>query len=302
MISSLNEVVEKARGLKSGIIALAAAQDDVVIEAVTAAGERGIADAVLVGDADEIKKIADGMNTDISAFEIVDVRDKKEAARKAVELVSCGRANMLMKGLVDTATFLRAVLDKEVGLRTGKLISHAAAFEVPHLGRLLFITDAAFNTAPGLAEKADIIRNAVDMARAVGIDCPKVAALCAVEVVNPDMQATLDAAALAKMSDRGQIKNCIVDGPLAMDNILSPEAAAHKGIGGPVAGKADIVLVPNIETGNAVYKTLSFAGRFKCGAALVGAAAPVIMTSRADDVETKIYSIALAALAAQFRG
>ncbi len=302
MISSLNEVLEKARGFKNAAIAVAVAQDDVVIEAVSAARERGIAEAVLVGDSDKIKKIADDIETDISSFKIVDIKDKKEAAWKAVELVSCGRANMLMKGLIDSSTFLRAVLDKELGLRTGRLMSHAAAFEIPHLSRLLFITDAAFNRAPGLAEKAEIIRNAVDMARAVGVECPKVGVLCAVELVNPDMQATLDAAALAKMNDRGQIQNCVVDGPLAMDNLLSAEAAAHKGIGGPVAGKADIILAPDIETGNAVYKTLAFAGNFKSGAALIGTAAPVIMTSRADDFETKIYSIALAALVAQFKG
>lgn len=302
MILSLNEVVEKARGLKSGTIAVAVAQDDVVIEAVCAAREIGLAEALLVGDADEIKRIADDIAADISTFEIVDVKDKNEAARKAVELVSCGRANMLMKGIINTASFLHAVLDKELGLRKGRFMSHAGVFEVPHLDRLIFITDAAFNIAPGLQEKARIIDNAVGLARAVGIDVPKVAALCAVELVNPDMPATLDAAALAKMCERGQIKNCVVDGPLAMDNILSQEAAKHKGLGGAVAGRADIILVPNIETGNAVWKTLSFAGRFKCAGILLGAAAPVIMTSRADDFETKLFSIALAALAANFNG
>lgn len=302
MISSVNELVEKARGLKSGTIAVAVAQDDVVIKAIAAAREKDIAEAVLVGDSDEIKRIAEGIGVDISSFEIVDAKDKHEAARKAVELVSCGRANLLMKGFIDSASFLRAVLDKEQGLRSGRLMSHAGVFEVPHLGRLIFLTDAAFNIAPSLQEKSQIIANAVGLARAVGIDVPKVAALCALELVNPDMPATLDAAALAKMCDRGQIKNCVVDGPLAMDNILSQEAAKHKGVGGPVAGRADIILAPNIETGNAVYKTLTFAGRFRSGGILLGASVPVIMTSRADNFDTRIFSIALAAFTANFKG
>jgi phosphate butyryltransferase len=215
-----------------------------------------------------------------------------------VELVSSGNADMVMKGLVDTATFLRAVLDKEKGLRTGKILSHVAVFDVPALQRIIVLTDAAMNIAPDLMTKKQILENAVGIAKSIGIDTPKVAVVAAVEVVNPDMQPTLDAAVLSKMNDRGQIKGCIVDGPFAIDNALSEEAAEHKGIKSPVAGKADIILVPNIETGNVMYKTLTYTSNAKNGGILAGAAAPVILTSRSDSHESKLYSIALASLAA----
>jgi phosphate butyryltransferase len=203
-----------------------------------------------------------------------------------------------MKGLVDTANFLRSVLNKEVGLRTGKLMSHVAVFEIEGFDRLIFLTDAAFNISPDLKAKIDILNNAVAVARAVGVELPKVAPICAVEVVNPDMPATVDAAMLSKMSDRGQIKGCIVDGPFALDNAISEEAAKHKGVGGPVAGKADILLLPNIEVANVMYKTLTYTTKSRNGGMLVGTSAPVILTSRTDSHETKFYSIALAALVA----
>jgi phosphate butyryltransferase len=205
---------------------------------------------------------------------------------------------MVMKGLVDTATFLRSVLNKEVGLRTGKLMSHVAVFETEAFDRLLFLTDVAFNMYPTLKDKVQIINNAVKVAHAVGIECPKVAPICAVELVNENMPATIDAALLSKMSDRGQFKGCIVDGPYALDNALSEEAAAHKNVTGAAAGKADILLLPNIETGNVMYKTLTYTTHSKNGCILVGTSAPVVLTSRADSHETKMYSIALAALVA----
>ena len=217
----------------------------------------------------------------------------------AVELVSSGKADMVMKGLVDTATFLRSVLNKEVGLRTGKLMSHVAVFEIEGIDRLIYLTDAAFNTYPDLKAKKQIIENAVSVAHACGLEIPKVAPICAVEVVNPDMPATLDASLLSKMNDRGQIKGCIVDGPLALDNAISEEAAHHKGITGPVAGKADVLVLPNIETANVMYKCLTYTSRSKNGGLLVGTSAPVILTSRADSFETKVHSIALAALVAE---
>ena len=204
-----------------------------------------------------------------------------------------------MKGLVDTATFLRSVLNKEVGLRTGKLMSHVAVFEIEGIDRLILLTDAAFNTYPDLKAKVQILNNAVDVAHACGIELPKVAPVCAVEVVNPDMPATIDASLLSKMNDRGQIKGCIVDGPLALDNALSEEAAHHKGITGKVAGKADVILLPNIETANVMYKTLTYTSKSRNGGLLVGTSAPVILTSRADSFETKVHSIALAALVAE---
>lgn len=299
MIKSFDELLKKASEQPIKKVAVAVAEDKPVLEAVKDAKEKGIANAVLVGNVDKIKAIAEEINMDLSKFELVDVKDMKKAALKAVELVSTGKADMVMKGLVDTANFLRAVLNKEVGLRTGKLMSHVAVFEIPKFDRLIFLTDVAFNMYPELKDKVDIITNAVSVAHAVGIEMPKVAPICAVEVINPAMQPTLDAAALSKMSDRGQIKGCIVDGPLALDNALSEQAAAHKKVTGPVAGKADILLLPNIDSGNIMYKTLTYASDSKNGGILVGTAAPVVLTSRNDSHETKMNSIAMAALVAE---
>lgn len=299
MIRNFNELLKKASEQPIKKVAVAVAEDKPVLEAVKDAKEKGIANAVLVGNVDKIKAIAEEINMDLSKFELVDVKDMKKAALKAVELVSTGKADMVMKGLVDTANFLRAVLNKEVGLRTGKLMSHVAVFEIPKFDRLIFLTDVAFNMYPELKDKVDIITNAVSVAHAIGIEMPKVAPICAVEVINPAMQPTLDAAALSKMSDRGQIKGCIVDGPLALDNALSEQAAAHKKVTGPVAGKADILLLPNIDSGNIMYKTLTYASDSKNGGILVGTAAPVVLTSRNDSHETKMNSIAMAALVAE---
>lgn len=298
MIKNFDEVLEKVRSNGVKKVAVAVAQDEPVLEAVYEAKKLGIADAVLVGDKDKILDCAKTLNIDVSNFEIIHESNNQAAALLAVELVSSKKADMVMKGLVDTATFLRAVLDKEKGLRTGKILSHVAVFDVPALQRIILVSDAAMNIAPDLMTKKQILENAVQVAKSIGIDTPKVAVVAAVEVVNPDMQPTLDAAALSKMNDRGQIKGCIVDGPLAIDNALSEEAAKHKGIVSPVAGKADVILVPNIETGNVMYKTLTYTSNSKNGGILAGAAAPVILTSRADSNESKLYSIALASLVA----
>ena len=299
MIKSFEEVLKKVKEGEMKKVAVAVAQDEPVLEAIRDAKMKGIADAVLVGDEEEIKRIALKIGMKIEDFEIVNEPNVGKATLKAVELVSNGHADMVMKGLVDTATFLRAVLNKEVGLRTGKVMSHVAVFEIPGFDRLLFLTDVAFNMYPELKEKVDIINNAVKVAKAVGVELPKVAPICAVEVVNPNMQATIDAALLSKMSDRGQIKGCIVDGPLSLDLAISEEACKHKGASGPVAGKADILLVPNIDAGNIMYKTLTYTTNSKNGCILVGTSAPVVLTSRADPYETKLYSIALAALVAK---
>lgn len=298
MIKNFEEVITKVKSQSIKVVAVAVAQDEPVLEAIRDAKKSGIANAILVGDKEEIIKIANKIQMNIEEYEIIDEKDVNKAAIETVKLVSSGKADMMMKGLIDTATFLRAVLNKEVGLRTGKQMSHIAVFEVPGYDRLLFVTDAAFNMYPQLNEKIDIIKNAVQVAHALDIEIPKVAPICAVEVVNPSMPATLDAANLSKMSERGQIKGCIIDGPLALDNALSEEAAAHKKISGPVAGKADILLMANIEAGNAMYKCLTYTTESKSGGLLVGAAAPVIVTSRADSPETKMNSIALASLVA----
>ncbi|SHJ22110.1 phosphate butyryltransferase [Clostridium amylolyticum] len=299
MVRNFDEVLGKVKEGKVKKVAVAVAQDEPVLEAIKEAKIQGFADAILVGDKNEIEAIAEKLDMDISQFEIIHEPDKKAAALKAVELVSSKKADMVMKGLIDTATFLRSVLNKEVGLRTGKLMSHVAVFEIKGIDRLIFLTDAAFNTYPDLKAKVDIVNNSVQVAHAVGIEIPKVAPICAVEVVNPDMPSTVDASILSKMSERGQIKGCIVDGPLALDNALSEEAAKHKNVTGPVAGKADIMVLPNIESANVMYKTLTYTSPTRNGGILVGTSAPVILTSRADSFETKVNSIALAALVAQ---
>jgi len=301
MIKTFNEVLNtaKAQGMKTVVVAVA--QDEPVLEAVQDAKKNGIANAILVGDKEKIISIASSIGMNIEEFEIIDEKNDTKACITAVALVSSGKADMLMKGLVDTATFLRAVLNKEVGLRTGKQMSHVAVFEIPGYDRLIFLTDAAFNMYPELKEKIDIINNSVVVAKACGNELPKVAAVCAVEVVNANMPATLDAAMLSKMNERGQIKGCIIDGPLALDNALSESAAKHKNLQGPVAGKADILLMANIEAGNVMYKCLTYTTEAKSGALLVGTSAPVILTSRADTPETKLNSIALAALVAEYK-
>lgn len=301
MAKNFNELFSKLRenGMKK--VSVAVAQDEPVLEAVREAKELGIAEAVLVGNEEKIKEIAKKIGMNLADFEIINEPNDKKAALLAVELASTGKTDMVMKGLVDTATFLRSVLNKEVGLRTGQLMSHVSVFEIPGMDRLLFLTDAAFNTYPDLKQKVQIINNSVMVAKACGIQNPKVAPVCAVEVVNPDMQATVDAALLSKMSDRGQIKGCIVDGPLALDNALSEEAAHHKGVTGPVAGKADVLLLPNIDVANVMYKSLTYTAQTKNGGILVGTSAPVILTSRADSFETKVNSIALAALVSEGR-
>jgi phosphate butyryltransferase len=298
MSKNFDDLLLKANICSNKKVAVAVAQDEPVLEAIKLAKEKGIADAILVGDKVKIKKIADKIGLDLSDYEVVNEVNTTKASLEAVRLVSTGKADMVMKGLVDTATFLRSVLNKEVGLRTGKLMSHVSVFEIDGIDRLILLTDAAFNTYPDLKAKVQILNNSVNVAHACGIELPKVAAVCAVEVVNPDMPATIDASLLAKMNDRGQIKGCIVDGPLALDNALSEEAAYHKGITGEVAGKADIILLPNIETANVMYKTLTYTAKSRNGGLLVGTSAPVILTSRADKFETKINSIALAALVA----
>ncbi|MEG2936239.1 MAG: phosphate butyryltransferase [Clostridium sp.] len=298
MIKSFEQVLSKVKSQPIKTVAVAVAQDEPVLEAVRDAKINGIAEAILVGDKSEIANIAESLNMNIEDYKIIDVKDTTKATLEAVKLVSSGQADMMMKGLVDTATFLKAVLNKEFGLRTGKQMSHIGVFEIPGYDRLLFITDAAFNMYPELKEKVDIVKNAVQVAHALEIGVPKVAPICAVEVVNPSMQATLDAASLAIMNMRGQIKGCIIDGPLALDNALSKEAAEHKKISGPVAGEADILLMANIEAGNGVYKCLTYTTDCKNGGLLMGASAPVIVTSRADSPESKLNSIAMASLVA----
>lgn len=299
-MNNFDALLEKISTCSTKKIAVAVAQDDAVLEAVQAAKNRNIADAILVGDADMIKDIAASIDMDLSGFEIIDVKDTTEAALTAVKLVHDGKADMYMKGLIDTKGFLKSVLDKEVGLRTGKPLSHVALFEIEGYDRMFFLSDVAFIPYPTLEDKVGIIKNTVEVAHACGIECPKVAPVAAVEVVNPKMPATVEAAELVKLNEAGEITGCIVDGPLSMDLAIDPEAAVHKGATGrKIVGDADVILFPDIHAGNLVYKTLVHTAKVKNGCILTGTKAPVILTSRSDSFETKVNSIALAAIVAE---
>lgn len=298
MSKSFEELISKANQKTLKKVSVSNAQDEPVLQAVKAAKEQNIATAILVGDEAKIREIAASIDMDLTDFEIINEPDIEAAALKAVELVHNGKADILLKGLLETKTFLKSVLNKEVGLRTGKMLSHVCVFEIEGINRLLFFTDVAFNTYPTLADKVNIINNAVEVAHACGIECPKVAPLCAVETVNPKMQPTVDADNLTKMYEGGDFKGCQIYGPLSMDLAIDPEAAVHKGVTNPVAGHADILLFPNIDAGNITYKILVRTAKVKIGNVLVGTSAPVVLTSRSDDFETKLNSIALATVIA----
>lgn len=294
----LESLIYKATQLDGNTVAVAVAEDEEVIEAVIEALNRNLANFILFGDKEKIKMIVNvknkGQLKSNKKLTIVHADSNEMAAELAVKAVSTKEATVLMKGNIPTSSLLKAVLNKEYGLRTGNILSHVAVFEVPDFDRFTIVTDAGMNIAPELEQKAQIIKNAAALARAIGIECPKVAPIAAVEVVNPAMQATIDAAALSVMNKRGQITGCIVDGPLALDNAVSALAAEHKGIQSEVAGRADILLVPTIEVGNVLYKSLIYFAKAKVGAVIAGAKAPIVLTSRADSAESKLYSLALA--------
>lgn len=294
MFRSLKEINEAAIQRQAVKIAVAAAADLDVLTAVNDAKMAGIADAILVGDVAETKTLCQQQGIDPALYELENEPDPRLAARRAAALVKQGQAQVMMKGLVGTADFMRAVLDKTEGLGTGRLLSHVVAFEPAGYDRLMLLTDAAINIAPDLAQKVQIVENALQVSRALGNRETKVAMLAAVETVTASMKATEDAAMIAKMSERGQIKGCRIDGPLALDNAVSLTAAHHKGIGGDVAGQADLLVVPNIEAGNVLYKALVYFANAPLAGIVVGAAAPVVLTSRADSPATKLNSIALA--------
>ena len=300
MSKSFDDLLSQVNKCSVKKLAVAVAQDKAVLEAVKAAKERNIANSILVGDADQINEIGKNLSMNMDEYEVIDVKDITEASLTAVKLVHDGKADMYMKGLLDSKTFLKSVLNKEVGLRTGKPLSHVCVFEIPGIDRLLFLTDVAFMPYPTLEDKKCIIDYTVAVAKACGIECPKVAPLAAVEVYNEKMPVTVDAAALTKMNEAGEIKDCIVDGPLSLDIALYKEAAEEKGaLGRKVAGDADILLFPDIHAGNLVYKAIVHMVSVKNGCILTGTQAPVILTSRSDTFETKVNSIALAAVVAE---
>ncbi|MCR5399228.1 MAG: phosphate butyryltransferase [Lachnospiraceae bacterium] len=297
---SFDDLLAKVSEIKLKKLSVAVAQDKAVLEAVKIAKERGIADSILVGDEDQIAKIASEIGMNLADFKVIDEKDIVEASLKAVKLVHDGEADMYMKGLLPTGTFLKSVLNKEVGLRTGKPLSHVCVFEIPGIDRLLFLTDVAFMPYPTLEDKKCIIEYTVDVAKACGVTMPKVAPLAALETVNEKMPVTVEAAELTRMNEAGEITGCIVDGPLSLDIALYKEAAEEKGaLDRKVAGDADILLFPDIHAGNLVYKAIVHMVPCKNGNILTGTKAPVILTSRSDTVDVKVNSIALAALASE---
>ena len=300
MSKSFDEIISKVKECEMKTVAVSVAQDDAVLEAVREAKEKGIANAILVGDEAKIREIAASIDMDLTGYEIIDEPDMIAASLKAVKLAHDGKADMYMKGLIDSKNFLKSVLDKEVGLRTGGPLSHVAVFDVPGVEQLLFLTDVAFMTYPTLEDKVSIINNTVPVCNACGIDMPKVAPHAAVEVINPKMPVTLEAAELTKMNEEGKITGCIVDGPLSLDLAIDPKAAKHKGATDrKIQGDAAVVLFPDIHAGNLVYKVMVRVEGAKNGCILTGTKVPCILTSRSDTFETKVNSIALAAVVAE---
>jgi phosphate butyryltransferase len=294
MITDLDGILDVVADYPVRRVAVAAAQSQSVLTSVKDARERNIASPVLVGDEPEIRRLAVEVGLDLEDVPVIHETDEVAAARAACAEVRAGRADVLMKGQIHSDDFLRAVLDRENGLRAGYVMSHVFIMETVSLGRLTLVTDGAMNIAPDLVTKADIVLNAVYLARLLGVERPKVCVLAAVELVNPAMPATLDAAAMGKMGDRGQFPYCQIDGPFALDNAVSTVAAQVKKIDSPVAGLGDILLVPDIESGNMLVKCFSFLAGGRVAGVVVGAAAPVVLTSRADTAESKMYSVATA--------
>ncbi len=296
MAKDFKALVELAKIKGPKIMAVAVAEDREVLLSVKKALDEKIAKPILVGNKEKIEELGREIGLDFSDVEIIHEEDGVAASRLATQLVSEGRADLLMKGLIDTSIIMQAVLDREIGLRTERLISHVAAIQVPTYHKVLLVTDAAMNIAPDLLQKKDIIENAVEIAHSLDIGEPKVAILAAKEKVSAKMEATVHAQQLKKMNEDGIIKGCIIEGPLALDNAVSKESALIKSIDSPVAGDADILLAPNIEAGNILYKALTFLANGNTSGIITGTKAPIVLTSRADSQETKFNSIVLGVL------
>lgn len=292
-----------AAAQKSPSIAIAVAHpcDEVSLESAVEAARLGFVRPILVGPLGRIRGIAKRMNLDISPFELIDAEHSVDSAAKAVQLVRAGKAEALMKGSLHTDELMGAVVAKEGGIRTARRISHCFIMDVPGHDDALIITDAAVNIAPTLAVKVDIVQNAIDLAHAMGVADVRVAILSAMETVNPKVASTIEAAALCKMADRGQITGALLDGPLALDNAIEPKAAAVKGIVSPVAGRANILVVPDLEAGNMLAKSLSFLAAADAAGIVLGARVPIVLTSRADSRLTRLASTAVAVLVAAAR-
>ena len=295
MIKHLSELVDQAKSKRTRKMVVASAHDEDVLEAVKNAQTEGIIVPILVGDAEKIIEICKKIDFDISNIEVIDIPDIYESAAKSTSIIRKGKAEILMKGLLSTGTLLKAVLNKELGLRKGALLSHVAVFESPYYHKLLGVTDAAMNVEPDLEGKIGIIKNAVEVFHKMGNPNPKVAIVGSVETINPKMEATMHAATISMMNYRKQITGCIIDGPLAIDGAVSKKAAELKNITSDVAGDVDIILAPDINGGNILYKSLNFLGGATAAAVIMGAKVPIVLTSRGDTEKSKFLSIALAA-------
>jgi phosphate butyryltransferase len=298
MFRSFDELLNAARARGPVSIAVAAAHDPDVIEALKHARELGLAEGILVGRGIEIRALCREAGFDIPDSQIVNESEPAAAVRQAIALVREGRAKLLMKGKIATASLIRALLDKDAGLRSNRQLSQVVVFQVPGFDRLMLLTDAAINIAPTLAQKAELCRNAIEVAHAMGIEKPNIAALCALELVNPEMPATVDAAALTAMQRRGQIPGCYIEGPIALDAPLSKFAAARKNISSPVVENTDIFLAPDIEAANILYRAIVYFAKAESGGIVVGARVPLVLLSRAETAETKLHSIAIGVMMA----
>ncbi len=299
VLKNLNDLRQIVKGGPTKKLVLAAAQDQHSLGAVVKAWKENIIEPILIGDKEGIQIICASNNYSITGLRIIHEPDTEKSVEMAVRLVSSKQADILMKGMVGTSTLLKCVLNKEWGLRTGNLLSHFALFEVETYHKVIAVTDVAMNIAPNLKDKIAIVNNSVACLNKLGYTMPKVAVLGAVEMVNENMEATLDAALLSKMNQRDQIKNCIIDGPLAFDNAISIESAQNKGIRSEVAGDTDLLLMPDIEVGNVLYKSLVFFAKAKVASIILGALVPIVLTSRSDSEQAKFDSILLAAAASK---
>lgn len=295
MIKDFTDLIEKVKLVGKSTICVAAADDAEVLKAVKIATDIGIVDSILVGDKEKIEAIA--KKIELINYEIVHQDTPEEAALEAVKIVKSGRAKILMKGLVNTSVYMRALLNKEYGLRTGRLLSLMAVYELPMYHKLLYCTDSGVNVSPNLEQKKDILTNTLLALQGMGLDMPKVAALTANEMVDPKIQSTVDADALVQMVKDGEIPNCVIEGPIAFDVAFDQHAAEHKGIDSKIAGDVDVLMFSNMETGNALGKSWLHFNKAKWAGIILGATNPIVLGSRSDTAEIKVNSIALACLA-----
>ncbi len=302
MIKNINELFEAAKKQHTMKLVVAAAQDEDVLLAVMKAAEESVVDPILVGDESLINEIAEKNGLDLSAYKLIHLVDLTEVARTSVELVKSGQADFVMKGLIDTSILLKAVLDKEVGLRTDSQLSHVMVYDIPAYHKLMYFTDGGMNISPDLEAKTAITKNAIHVAKALGNENVKVACLAAKEKVNPKMPATVDAKALEEKCQNGEFgEGVIVEGPLAFDLVVSKEAAETKGFKSQIAGDVDVVVVPTIEVGNGIGKSLTYLSKAQSAGIIMGAKAPVVLVSRADSFEDKLNSIALGSVIAAYK-